>query len=305
MHAETQPRRVAPPVREGLTASAITLPAGTWSTLIEFLAQWFEHVSRVEWESRFRRGLVMRDDGELARPDEPCREGLRLYYFREVIDEPDIPFQAQVVYQDEDLLIADKPHFLPVIPSGRYAKHTLLARLQTEFNLSNLAPLHRIDRATAGLVAFSVNPKTRTLYQQLFPQRAVHKLYHALAPIIRECSLPHVHKSRLTRGTPFFRMQESPGEANSETHIDLLERMGRTALYQLIPVTGKTHQLRVHMSALGSPILNDPFYPKMKSFETANDFSRPLMLLAKSLSFADPISGERRYFESPQSLPEL
>jgi tRNA pseudouridine32 synthase/23S rRNA pseudouridine746 synthase len=102
-------------------------------------------------------------------------------------------------------------------------------------------------------------------------------------------------------GVPFFRMQEVPGEPNSETHIDLIERRGGLGRYRLEPSTGKKHQLRVHMAALGTPILNDVFYPVAMPCK-GDDFSRPLQLLAKSIQFRDPFSGNEMFFETRQQL---
>ncbi len=287
---------------DGLSASAITLPAGDWPSLIDFLDARFPGVTRLQWESRFARNLVTLDDGSDLQPGDPYREGLRLRYYREVANETEIPFAASILHQDDHLLIADKPHFLPVIPSGRYVRHTLLTRLRQQTGLEQLAPLHRIDRDTAGLVAFSVNPDTRSRYQQLFPLRQITKTYEALAPHREALTTAMTHRSRLVRGEPFFRMKETPGAPNSETHIRMIERLGDNNLYELRPVTGRTHQLRVHMSALGAPILNDRLYPELQQFVADEDYSRPLKLLARALSFQDPISGKERHFDSQREL---
>ncbi len=292
----------ASPKFDGLSASAITLPAGKWPSLIDFLEARFPAVTRLQWESRFARNLVTLDDGSDVQPGDPYREGLRLRYYREVANEAEIPFEAKILHQDEHLLIADKPHFLPVIPSGRYVRHTLLTRLRQHTGMEQLVPLHRIDRDTAGLVAFSVNPDTRSRYQQLFPLRQIFKFYEALAPHCEALTRDVVHRSRLVRGEPFFRMKEAPGTPNSETHIQILERLGDIDRYGLQPVTGRTHQLRVHMSALGTPILNDRLYPQMQNFGADNDYSRPLKLLARTLRFRDPINGKERRFDSEREL---
>jgi tRNA pseudouridine32 synthase/23S rRNA pseudouridine746 synthase len=96
-------------------------------------------------------------------------------------------------------------------------------------------------------------------------------------------------------------MKEVLGEANTETGISLTEKRGTLGVYKLEPVTGKMHQLRVHMSSLGIPIINDRLYPTAQTIRP-DDFSSPLKLLARSLSFIDPISGDDRVFESRQNL---
>jgi tRNA pseudouridine32 synthase / 23S rRNA pseudouridine746 synthase len=151
------------------------------------------------------------------------------------------------------------------------------------------------------LVMFSVNAATRDAYQSLFRTRAVTKNYHAIAPVLRRTEWPLHYRSRLVEDEQFFRTQEVAGEANSETHISLLEEAGVRGRYLLQPVTGRKHQLRVHLASLGIPIENDPLYPAVQDRQD-NDFSRPLQLLAKTLSFTDPLTGETRFFESRQEL---
>ncbi len=161
----------------------------------------------------------------------------------------------------------------------------------------DLVPLHRIDRHTAGLVLFSANRASRSAYQALFPTRKIDKRYEAIAAALPDVSFPRVHKSRLVEGEPFFRMQEGPGVSNTETAIEVCERNGDLWRYGLSPVTGKKHQLRVHMAALGAAICNDPFYPHVIK-DAVDDYAKPLKLLAQGLRFIDPLTGEPREFQS-------
>ena len=229
--------------------------------------------------------------------DAPCRVGAEVRYFREVIDEPVIPFAETILHADADLVVADKPHFLPVTPAGGFVRETLLARLVQRLGNPELVPLHRIDRDTAGLVLFSANPDTRAAYQALFRERRIRKRYEAIAPALPGVSFPLVRKTRLVPGEPFFRMQEAEGEPNSETRIDVLAGEGAHWRYALEPVTGRKHQLRVHMAALGAPIVNDRWYPEVGK-EAADDHARPLKLLARKLAFTDPLTGRGREFKS-------
>jgi tRNA pseudouridine32 synthase/23S rRNA pseudouridine746 synthase len=190
---------------------------------------------------------------------------------------------------------------LPVIPSGKFLHETLLVRLRKQHATEALVPVHRLDRETAGVVLFSLNPKTRGHYTSLFRNRRVRKEYEALAPTLEDSSFPITRRSRIVRGEPFFRMKEVPGEANSETQIRSHKNLGAITLYQLLPRTGKKHQLRLHLAALGIPIINDKFYPAVAPLDH-DDFSRPLKLLAKSISFQDPLTGRQHYFESGTKL---
>ena len=282
--------------RPGVPPSRLQLPVGPWATLIEGLCARFPRISEETWHSRFARGLVTDARGKALAPETLYRVGLEVRYFREVASEPVIPFTESIVYQDAHLVVADKPHFLPVMPSGRFVRETLLTRLIDRLGNPDLVPLHRIDRETAGLVMFSANPVTRAAYQALFRDRTIEKTYEAIAPPLKGREFPFVHRTRIVPGEPFFRMQEVPGEPNSETVIDVIERGEKFWRYKLMPVTGRKHQLRVQMAGLGVPLVNDQLYPSY--VVDGHDFSQPLALFAKSLLFKDPIAGWSRVFQS-------
>jgi tRNA pseudouridine32 synthase / 23S rRNA pseudouridine746 synthase len=247
------------------------------------------------------KGEVVDETGLRLNPESPYRVGACIFYYRELELEEEIPFSERVVHQDEHILVVDKPHFLPVVPSGRFLQETLLVRLKRRLNLDRLVPVHRIDRETAGIVLFSINPVTRGSYASLFHHRQVKKLYEALAPTHPSLIFPLTRRSRIVPGEPFFRMKEVEGKPNSETYIDVLAKRDDVSLYTLSPVTGRKHQLRLHMSALGIPIINDKLYPQINAADDS-DYSSPLKLLAKSISFQDPITGEERCFASNREL---
>ena len=278
-------------------ASTLYLPPGTWPTVLDCLCTHFRAISREQWLDRIARGRVLDASGAPISPFLAYKEGLRIHYFREVPNETPIPVQEAILYADEHLVVADKPHFLPVTPAGEYVEQTLLRRLIRTLDNPHLVPLHRIDRHTAGLVLFSANPDSRSAYQSLFPTRKIEKRYEAIARALPDLELPRVHKSRLVEGEPFFRMREGEGVSNTETLVEVCEKNGDLWRYALYPVTGKKHQLRVHMAALGAGICNDPFYPEVLN-DALDDYANPLKLLAQSLRFADPLTGQERYFES-------
>lgn len=282
-------------------ASRLQLPPGPWATVLEALCAHFPRIGRMTWQARLQDGRVLDAAGAALAPDAPYRVGLEIQYFREVADEAPVPFEEQVLHADEHLVVADKPPFLPVTPSGRYLEHTLLRRLVRRLDNPHLVPLHRIDRATSGLVLFSANPRSRAAYQALFRERQIAKTYLALAAPLPALAFPHVRRSFIVPGEPFFRMRESEGLPNSETHIEVDAALGETWRYRLTPVTGRKHQLRLHMAALGAPILNDDLYPDVVE-GGADDPRHPLALLAQALAFDDPITGRPRRFESERTL---
>ena len=288
------------PTRHGVSPSCVGLPAGDWPTFTDFLVQRFPALERSVWLDRMAAGLVADEFGDLVTPDRPYRGHMRLYYYRALAAEPAIPFEAAVLFQDEHLVVADKPHFLPVTPSGSYLQETLLVRLKNQLGIDSLIPIHRIDRETAGLVIFCVQPTERDAYQALFRRHEISKRYEAIAPWRAELWFPLRRQSRIVGGEPFFRQMEVPGEPNSDTLVDVLHTQGGLARYALTPVTGKKHQLRVHMNALGMPILNDRIYPLVVA--TPDDYACPLQLLAKSISFVDPITVQARRFNSRHCL---
>ena len=289
---------------DGVSASCVGLPAGPWTRLLDFLAQRMPGVPREVWFERMAQGRVFNEAGATLAPAAPFEPHTRVYYYRELSNEPRIPFEETVLYQDEHLVVADKPHFLPVTPAGRYLQETLLVRLKRQLGLEYLAPIHRIDRETAGLVLFAVQPSERGIYHALFSQRNVSKQYEAIAPWREDLALPQVRASRIEPDAQFFRQREVPGEPNSETQIELLEVRGALARYRLTPLSGKTHQLRVHMNVLGVPILGDLLYPEVVHGpdHVEENFALPLQLLARTLAFVDPVSGESRRFESQRRL---
>lgn len=292
------------PMRQGVSPSCVVLPGAGTGTVLDFLAARLPTIERSQWQQRMEAGDVVDARGVVVLPQRPFEPHLRLYYYRDVSNEPVIPFTEQVLYQDAHLLVADKPHFLPVMPAGRYLQQTLLVRLKQRLGLPELSPLHRIDRDTAGLVLFSVQRATRGLYQGLFRDRAMHKEYEAVAPWRPELEFPREHHSRLQESGQFFLMHEVPGPANSHTQMELLEHAGAWARYRLCPITGKRHQLRVHMAALGLPLRYDPFYPEVND-PPEGDFSRPLQLLARTLAFTDPVTGLPQRFTSQRQLLPL
>lgn len=293
--------RKRPASIDGLAASTLQLPPGHWPTVLACLCDHFPAVSQAQWLDRFARGRVLGDDGEAMTARTPYQPGLEVHYYREVPNEPTVPFQEDVLHHDDDLLVADKPHFLAVVPAGNHVHETLLGRLVRRTGNPALVPLHRIDRDTAGLVLFSTNPDTRARYQALFRDRRIGKHYEAIAAALPDLEFPCIRSSRIVAGEPFFRMHEVDGPANSETRVDVIARGDGAWRYGLAPITGRKHQLRVHMAALGAPIANDAVYPSVCHREPG-DYSAPLQLLAKQLSFIDPLSGIERRFSSRLDL---
>ena len=289
------------PTRDGVGPSCVALPEGPWATIAEFLMQRFSAIAPTVWAGRIAAGEVVDEHGSAVTASRPHQPHLRVYYYRSLPPEPRLAGDEFVLFQDEHIVIADKPHFLPVTPSGSHLQETLLVRLKRRLRIDTLAPVHRIDRETAGLVMFTVEPSARGPYQRLFAQREVGKQYECIAPYRADLVTSFTHRSRIVADTHFMRMREVPGEPNAQTRIELLESRGALARYRLEPLTGRRHQLRVHCAALGVPIAGDRIYPVLLPVGT-DDFAQPLQLLARSLAFTDPITGALRHFTSSREL---
>ncbi len=295
-----------PPQRDGVAASRVGVGDGRFPTLLAFLAARFPAVA--DWPARLARGDVLDRDGRPLAAVARVATGDLLWYWRDPPPEPRVPFDIEVLHHDDHLVVVDKPHFLPVIPGGRHLRETVLVRLRRLLGIATLAPMHRLDRETAGVLVFSVRAEERAAYHALLRERDVHKVYEAVAPWRGDLALPLLARHRLEKpdGAGFMQVRVVTGEPNAEALVELVERLGdERALYRLTPRTGRTHQLRVQMSALGVPIVGDRIYPTLwpePAPDAPPDWSHPLQLLAREIAFADPVTGQVRRFTSRRRL---
>jgi tRNA pseudouridine32 synthase/23S rRNA pseudouridine746 synthase len=288
------------------TAARVYLPVVSQPppTVFAFLCQHFPQIEEERWLRRIREGKVSSERSALIDERTPYQHGTTIFYFREVAEETEIPFREEILFQNDHLLVAEKPHFLPVTPAGDCINECLLYRLQRRTAISDLAPLHRLDRDTAGLVLFSTCRATRGIYHDLFARNTIRRKYLAVAEMQTPkefVSQTWKVENRLEAGDPWFRMAAVDGPVNARTEIVLKTTKEKLALFELHPQTGKKHQLRLHLSASGFSIVNDNLYPNLCP-QPAEDYSSPLQLLASGLSFEDPVSNEILSFQSRQKL---
>jgi tRNA pseudouridine32 synthase/23S rRNA pseudouridine746 synthase len=287
---------------KSITPSYVTPSGGGgFVTVYEFMLFRFPRIPESVWRERFELNKLHFDNGEPIHLATPYQDHRRICYYREVVNERRIPFEAEVLFENNDIVVADKPHFLPVHPAGEYVTETLITRLRTKYGYAELGNAHRIDRSTAGLMLCVKNRAKRGMYQQMFRAGAVKKIYLAAGTLPAGTDQTRWHIRARMEPRDHFHMQIVPGgPVNSESIIELIERRDGIGLFRLQPVTGKKHQLRVHLCAIGSGIIDDPLYSADEAGE--DDFSRPMQLLAHRLGFTDPVTGKQMEFKSKLSL---
>ncbi|MEU6308135.1 RluA family pseudouridine synthase [Streptomyces chartreusis] len=302
MRRRTPPPPSPLPQRDGVDPVRIRMPVGdAWATVRDHLVARLAARAEVI-DTMLDEGRIVDVHGRPVSRDMAYVPGMFVWFHRELPDETPVPFPVDVVYRDEHVVVADKPHFLATIPRGSHVTETALARLRRELGIPTLGAAHRLDRLTAGLVLFTVRPEERGAYQSLFRDKQVAKEYEAVAPFDPVLDLPRTVRSRIVKERGVMAAREVDGEPNAVSRVELLEHRAGHARYRLVPRTGQTHQLRLHMSALGVPILGDPLYPVVTGLVAADDFRRPLQLLARMLEFTDPITGREHRFISPRVL---
>ncbi|MET7381266.1 RluA family pseudouridine synthase [Streptomyces sp. NPDC005526] len=292
------------PQRDGVDPVRVRLPGeGAWATVREHLVERLSGAGPGVVDAMFDAGRIVGADGRAVAADAAYRPGMFVWFHRELPDEVPVPFPLEVVHRDEHIVVVDKPHFLATTPRGGHVTETALARLRRELGIPTLTAAHRLDRLTAGLVLFTVRPGERGAYQTLFGDRRVRKECEAVAPYDPGLALPRTVRSRIVKERGVLTAREVAGEVNAVTRVELREhRADGLARYRLLPTTGQTHQLRVHLNALGVPILGDPLYPVVSGPVPPGDFRRPLQLLARTLEFTDPVTGREHRFDSGRTL---
>lgn len=278
---------------------------------------------------RFERGEIVRADGAAWAADDPSEPGDELWFHRELREETAPEVDLPILHHDDHLVVVDKPHDMATMPRGAHVLSSALVRLRRSTGITTLSPLHRLDRRTAGVLAFGVRPEERSAYQELFARREVHKEYLARARPATEGALAGsaappgptgssappgptgsmdapvplrvgehvVLRDRLVKERGDLLTRVVAGEPNAITEVEVLSwAAGGTATLLLRPLTGRTHQLRAQLSHRGMPILGEDLYPSPRTPEGH------LQLVARTLAFTDPVTGQERLFTSKRDL---
>ena len=311
------------PPRDGLGATRARVPDGDGSSALDFIwhlvaTQRHRHPDddRDAVLARFAEGLVVKRDGSNLSPDTWLEPGTDVFFYRRPAPEPPVPFTITTVFEDDDVLVVDKPPFLATMPRASHITETATVRLRRSTGNEELTPAHRLDRATSGLLLLTKRREIRGAYQELFARREVSKEYEAIAPLLDAPSAPWRHHLDKQPGEPAARVIPE-AEPNAETVVADVTRLdmpieealssrygvtGPLGRYVLQPITGRTHQLRVQMMVEAAPILGDRIYPTLLPAET-EDFSLPMLLRCVRLGFTDPLRGQPRDFRLPGNWP--
>ena len=308
------------PIRDGLNPTRARVPAGpvtAWDFVWHLIStQRYRDPSDDEaaLTARFAAGEVVLRDGTPLRPESFLAADQDVYFYRTPAPETPVPYDIPIIFEDDDLLVANKPPFMATMPRARHIVETATIRLRRATGNNELSPAHRLDRLTSGILLFTKRRAIRGAYQTLFAQRRVFKTYTAIAAY-RDFATPLVWETRIEKTPGELQGRIVDGPINAITTLaDVVpltpaEQSALEAVhgpqpplgrYTLRPTTGKTHQLRLHMWRAGVPILGDPVYPVIHPAE-AEDMAVPMHLLAQAISFTDPLTGTPREFHIPQS----
>lgn len=291
--------------RNGVNASRIRMPrSGSWATIWEFLSERYG-LGDSDLRRRAEAGDLRLENGTVVGESVSYRPGAAVFLRRDVPDEPESlssgPSVAlPLLHRDARLVAVDKPPGIVTAPGAGQVAGSVVVRLRRELGLPQLTPVHRLDRLTAGVLLLTTHREYRRAYQGLFARREVSKVYHALAGVRPGLSLPVTMHNRVVKRPGRLQAEVVPGPPNATTVVERIDGPGPTARYRLVPRTGRTHQLRVHMSHLGIPILGDPLYPVVQPW--AEWEGAHLCLLAHSVSLDDPFTGETRRIVSRREV---
>ncbi len=273
-------------------------------TLIEFLRDVFPQLDKSYWSESLRHGRF-KLDGRALQEDDRVQVGQRINHHFPMTVEPDVDADIKIVFEDDFFVVVNKPAPLPVHPGGRFNRNTLQHILGLVYPAHQLRPAHRIDAHTTGLVVLSKTKRVASLFQPQFAARLVEKTYLALVDGVVENDFmelsDEIDENKTTGGGRTIVKDGEDGKVSNTTCRVLGRFENQTTLLQVVPVTGRTHQIRLHLANAGHPIIGDAMYdPKLPDEEV-----RQLKLHAWKISFTHPMTGQSLKLEANSPLVAL
>ena len=278
--------------------------ASAGQTVLQYYTKNYCHSTKIQWRERIQsRQILLEDKSTTA--DTFLQAGQTLTYYRPPWKEPEVPLSFEVIYEDMDLLIVNKPSGLPVLPGGSFLQHTLLYRLQKRYPNGTPIPIHRLGRGTSGLMLLARSKIARSRLSQQMRDRQIEKVYLAKASGIIERDsfsirdrigkIPHPVLGYIYGAT------SSGKDAYSKCRV--IRHDHNYTIVEVTILTGRPHQIRIHLAAVGHPLVGDPLYdvggiPKISRHSgkliTPGDCGYELH--AYKLGFKHPVSNRQLNF---------
>ncbi|MEM8637665.1 MAG: RluA family pseudouridine synthase [Cyanobacteria bacterium P01_G01_bin.54] len=283
--------------------------AAAGQTALDYYSQRYPHSCREQWGDRLRAGQI-RHQGQALTPTTPLQPGWELQYHRPPWQEPDVPRDIPILYDDTDLLVVAKPAGLPVLPGGGFVQHTLLHQVQQQY--PGAIPVHRLGRGTSGVMLLGRSPQARAELSAQFRSQTVQKIYRALVSAIPAKITNPVEITQAIGKSPHPQLGSlhtaTPKGKAAWSRVTVLERRPQSTLLDVEIRSGRPHQIRIHLAAWGYPLLGDPLYTVGGVANPDNPTATPgdcgYWLHAHRLRFQHPRHGERMEMmaEPPECL---
>ena len=233
------------------------------TTILDYYSQRYRHSDRATWQQRIESGQVRLND-QPTTSETLLAPGQQLSYHRPPWQEPAVPLTFSILYEDDVLLAVNKPSGLPVLPGGNFLQHTLLWQLRQQYPTA--APIHRLGRGTSGLMLIAKTKAARAHLSQQLRQRHLGKTYRALigptAHLPERFSITHpIGKIPYPQLGYLYGAHPEGLKAQSEGHVLQRNHNGTNGTLLAVTIlTGRPHQIRIHLATIGYPLLGDPLY---------------------------------------------